>query len=111
MLEAAANLSAKPTDDALSRVLERLNSVSKLEDEVRLLREQVEKQNALMEQLIEKRVLPPGVNDARIDRALEVEMSKSQEAATAPEGSTPADRPGVLVWVALWLERMLYRKG
>lgn len=107
MLEAAANLGTKPADDALSRVLERLNSVSRLEDEVRLLREQVEKQNALMEQLIEKRVLPPGVDDERIDRAFEVEMLESQEAATAPEDSTPADRPGILVRAAQRLERLL----
>jgi hypothetical protein len=80
-------------------------------DEVRLLREQVEKQNALMEQLMEKRVLLPGVNDERIDQALEVEMLKSQEPATAPEDSTPADRPGVLVRAAQRLERLLYRKG
>lgn len=111
MLEAAANLSVKPTDEALSRVLERLNSVSRLEDEVRLLREQVEKQTALMEQLIEKRVLPPGVNDEQIDRALDVEMLKSQEVATAPEDSTPVDRPGVFVRAAQRLERLLYRKG
>jgi hypothetical protein len=58
-----------------------------------------------------QKVLPPGVNDERIDRALEVEMLERQEAATAPEDSTPADRPGVLVRTAQRLERLLYRKG
>ncbi len=108
MLEAAANLSVKPTDEALSKLLEKLSSVDRLEQEVRLLREQVEKQNDLMEQLVEQKVLPPGDNDERIDRALEVEMLKSQEAA--PEDSTSADRPGVLVRVAHRLERLLRRK-
>lgn len=51
MIEAAANLSAKPTDEALSRVLEKLSSVDKLEQEVRLLREQVERQNDLLADL------------------------------------------------------------
>ncbi len=51
MIEAAANLSAKPTDEALNRVLEKLNSVNRLEQEVRLLREQVEKQNVLLAEL------------------------------------------------------------
>ncbi len=99
--------------DSLIQALTAANKAATqpLLDEVRLLREQVEKQNALMEQLIEKRVLPPGVNHERIDRALEVEMLKSQEAATAPEDSTPAARPGVLVWAAQRLERLLYRKG
>ncbi len=106
MIEAAANLSAKPTDEALNRVLEKLNSVSRLELEVQLLREQVEKQNALMEQLVERRVLPPSVNDERIDRALEVEMRASQTPATPS-----ADRPGILVRAAQRLERLLYRKG
>jgi hypothetical protein len=106
MIEAAANLGAKPTDDALSRVLEKLNSVSRLELEVQLLREQVEKQNALTEQLVEQRALPPGVNNERIDRALEVEMLESQAPATPS-----ADPPGVLVRVAQRLERLLYRKG
>jgi DNA-binding transcriptional MerR regulator len=106
MIEAAANLGAKPTDDALSRVLEQLNSVNRLEHEVQLLREQVERQNELIEQLV-VRALPPGVDDKRIDRALEVEMLESQEPATAPEDSTPADRPGVLVRAAQRLERLL----
>lgn len=49
-----------------------------------------------------QKVLPPGVNDARIDRVLEVEMQASQEHAAPPE-----DRPGVLVQVAQRLERLL----
>jgi len=106
MIEAAANLSAKPTDEALNRVLEKLNSVSRLELEVQLLREQVEKQNALMEQLVEQRVLPPSVNDERIDRALEVEMQASQAPATPS-----ADRPGILVRAAQRLERLLRRSS
>ncbi len=106
MIEAAANLSAKPTDEALNRVLEKLNSVSRLELEVQLLREQVEKQNALMEQLVEQRVLPPSVNDERIDRALEVEMQASQAPATPS-----ADHPGILVRAAQRLERFLRRSG
>jgi len=52
MLEAAANLSAKPTDEALSRLLEKLGSVENLEQEVRLLREQVERQNDLIAELV-----------------------------------------------------------
>lgn len=50
-LEAAANLGAKPTEEALSRVLEKLNGVDRLEQEVRLLRAQVEKQNELLAEL------------------------------------------------------------
>ncbi len=81
-----------------------LASNERLEVEVAALRERIE-------QLAERQTLPPGVNDERIDRALEVEMLESQEAATAPEDSTPADRPGLLVRAAQRLERLLYRKG
>lgn len=51
MLEEAANLSAKPADEALSRLLEKLGSVDKLEHEVRLMREQLERQNDLIAEL------------------------------------------------------------
>ena len=84
MLEAAANLSAKPTDEALSRLLEKLNSVDRLEHEVRLLREQVEKQNDLIAELVEAKALPPGATPERIDRALEVEMQQSRAAPEVP---------------------------
>jgi DNA-binding transcriptional MerR regulator len=47
-----------------------------------------------------------GVNDERIDRALEVEMQASQAPATPS-----ADRPGILVRAAQRLEGLLYRKG
>jgi DNA-binding transcriptional MerR regulator len=108
IIEAAAKLGAKPTDDALSRVLEQLNSVNRLEHEVQLLRDQVERQNELIEQMI-ARALPPGVDDERIDQALEVEMLKSQEPATVSEDDDDS-RPGVLVRAAQRLERWLYRR-
>ncbi len=110
IIEAAAKLSAKPTGDALSRVLEQLNSVNRLEYEVQLLRDQVERQNELIGQLV-ARSLPPGVDNNRIDRALEAEMLKSQEPAAAPENDGPADRPGVFVRAAQRLERWLRLRG
>jgi phenylpropionate dioxygenase-like ring-hydroxylating dioxygenase large terminal subunit len=97
MLEAAANLSAKPTDDALSRLLEKLSSVDRLEHEVQLLREQVEKQNDLMAELVEARALPPGATPERIDRALEVELLTENE-------------DSMMVKAVRWLERRLRRK-
>lgn len=51
MIEAAANLSVKSTDEALSSVLEKLEIVDRLVQEVQQLREQVERQNDLMTEL------------------------------------------------------------
>ncbi len=103
MLETSSALSSATLLQALTDANKA--ATQPLLDEMRLLREQVEKQNALMEQLVEQRVLPPGVNDERIDRALEVEIQASQAAATPPE-----DRPGVLVRAAQRLERLFRLK-
>ena len=66
-------------------------------DEMKLLREQIEKQNALMAELVEARALPPGATPERIDRALEAEMLTEAE-------------DGVMVKAVRWLERRLRGK-
>ncbi len=94
--DAQTQLDAKQVLSHLERVLA---SNERLEAEVAALRE-------CIEQLADRQILPPGVNDERIDRALEVEMQANQAPATPS-----ADRPGILVRAAQRLERLLYRKG
>lgn len=66
-------------------------------DEMKLLREQVEKQSTLIAELAEARALPPPATPERIDRAIKVEMQAASD-------------DGLMVKAARWLERRLRRK-
>jgi hypothetical protein len=94
MIEAAANLNAKPTDEGLSRLLEKLGSVDRLEHEVQLLREQVEKQNDTEDATR----MPPGANPEygpeQIQRSEQADYDVTQWNVTF----TPRDALRLMSW-------------